>query len=461
MGTKEDLHFLEDERKKLWVEITQLKDQLQQIQHLTPEQVTAVLTKSAEIAHLYEQANTTFASVTEKNQKISSYVSTINDIVAQSKDKLTNIELIDKNAEKLYETASTSSIETINISDQSKDIKDELDIAIADIRSKSQKLEELNLIYDTSEELKEKIDLAYGNIDKNYKEISSLHLKIFGYTKEGEKGEPIKVKGLKDQLENSYSQLTSQLVELQKEIETSKTACTDVKTHWDGQHTSLKDKIESLLPGALTTGLSYAYKDKKDIEIVSMSQSNKSFTYAIYGLIAVSLIPFAISTYLLFKGTALEDVILKLPRIVMAILPLYIPVLWMAYSSSKKVNLSKRLIEEYSHKEALSKTFEGLSGQINNINDSQEKDELKAKLLYNLLEVSAENPGKLIYDYNNADHPLMDALDKSVKLTDAITKIANIPGMSKLTNILAEKDKKIKAEIDEKATDGLATTETT
>jgi hypothetical protein len=320
-------------------------------------------------------------------------------------------------------------------------------------------LNDLNGIFETSSELKEKIDLNYSNIEKHYKEISNLHLKIFGYMKKNEDGDDIKIAGLKDELESSYKNLAAELSNLHKEIETSLNLShensTKVYDHWETQHNSLKEKIESLLPGALTTGLSYAYKEKKDIEIEAMGTANKYFFYAILGLIIISSIPFAVSTYMLLDGSQLEDVILKLPRMVAAILPLYVPVLWMAYSSSKKVNLSKRLIEEYSHKEALSKTFEGLSGQINNIKDNHEKDELRAKLLYNLLEVSAENPGKLIYDYNNADHPLMDALDKSVKLSEAITKIANIPGMSKLTNVLIEKEKKIKADMNDKADEGM------
>jgi hypothetical protein len=75
------------------------------------------------------------------------------------------------------------------------------------------------------------------------------------------------------------------------------------------------------------------------------------------------------------------------------------------------------------------------------------------------LEVSAENPGKLIYDYNNADHPLMDALDKSVKRGEAITRIAKIPGMSKFTNALIEKEKRIQSDMSDKVNEGLQSSE--
>lgn len=69
-------------------------------------------------------------------------------------------------------------------------------------------------------------------------------------------------------------------------------------------------------------------------------------------------------------------------------------------------------------------------------------------MLYNLLEVSAENPGKLISDYNKSDHPLMDALDKSVKLADAVEKLSKIPGITKFTKIATEWKEKADKELD-------------
>jgi hypothetical protein len=121
------------------------------------------------------------------------------------------------------------------------------------------------------------------------------------------------------------------------------------------------------------------------------------------------------------------------------------------------MNLTKRLIEEYSHKEVLSKTFEGLSKQIDGIEDKTTSADLRIKLLYNILEVNSENPGKLISDYNKTDHPLMDALDKSIKLTNAVTKLSKIPGFSKLAATLERKSKKILNEETKKVDAGLAT----
>lgn len=456
MGAKEDIAYLEDERKKLWAEVEKLKEQIKKI---VPDTVLSVLEKSERINELNEETEKIYVSIANKNQKCSSDASAISENAEESSSKLALIQNLYKQSEELFQKASTNSNELINLSERSKEIKATLDSVTSEIKVKSDALVELNKIQDGIIATEEKINLIHTNVGNFHKEIRSQHTKIFGYTKENEDGTKSKVPGMKDELETSYKNLETELEELHHDIgatlEHSVQNSLEIQKYWESKHSSLVDQIEKLLPGALTTGLSYAYRDKKDIEVKAMDKANKYFFFAILGLIAISLIPFGVSIYMLIHGSLLEEVILKLPRMVMAILPLYIPALWMAYSLSKKVNLSKRLIEEYAHKEALSKTFEGLSGQINNLTDGLEKDELRAKLLYNLLEVSAENPGKLIYDYNNADHPLMDALDKSVKLSEAITKIANIPGMSKLTNVLIEKEKKLKADMDEKAEEGM------
>ena len=195
--------------------------------------------------------------------------------------------------------------------------------------------------------------------------------------------------------------------------------------------------------------------EKKKDEIKESDKHNKKFDRAIYGLIAVSLIPFSIATHSLYNKVELIEVIYRMPRVILSILPLYIPILWLAYSSSKKLNLSKRLIEEYTHKEVLSKTYEGLSTQINNLEDSNISRDLKNKLLYNVLEISSENPGKLISDYNKSDHPLMDALDKSVQLANSVEKLSKLPGIKRLASVIDKKTKDILNDNDNKVNKGL------
>jgi chromosome segregation ATPase len=463
VGTKDELAYLEEERKKLWEEVSSLKNEIRKIQKQTPEEVKAILDKSAQIDQLQGQIATIHSVAVTQNQKIDSSTAALAEAVSHAEELKVNFDSIYSEGYKLFQAASANSTELLNLSGYSKEIKTTLDTLLADFKAKSETLTELNEILDEATSTEEKINLIHTNVDKYHKETRSLFTKIFGYDKENEDGTKSKVPGLKDELEVTYKSLETKLNELHGGIDTALALSIEnsiqVQKYWEIEHGSLKERIKSLLPEALTAGLSHAYEKKKEDELEAMGKSNRLFEAAIVGLVAVSLIPFIVSVYLLSNGTGIEDAILKLPRLAISIFPLYVPILWMAYSSSKKVNLSKRLIEEYSHKEALSKTFEGLSEQINNIKDGHEKYELKAKLLYNLLEVSAENPGKLIYDYNNADHPLMDALDKSVKLGEAITRIAKIPGMSKFTNALIEKEKRIQSDMSDKVNEGLQSSE--
>ncbi|MFM5417219.1 hypothetical protein ACEUAV_00005 [Aeromonas veronii] len=202
-----------------------------------------------------------------------------------------------------------------------------------------------------------------------------------------------------------------------------------------------------MLPQAMTAGLASAYNEKIEKEIIEQQKHEKSFNWSIFYLVLISLLPFAVNAYrLLSSGDSLIVIIKDTPYLLSAMLPLYIPVLWLAYTTNKSYKLSKRLIEEYTHKGVVSKTFEGLSNQIDELEDQNISQELRVKLLFNIVSVNTENPGKLISNYDKSDHPLMDALDKSAQLADAVTKLSKIPGFSAIAKKLDEKANQIVAD---------------
>ncbi len=288
-------------------------------------------------------------------------------------------------------------------------------------------------------------------------EIDELHKLILGEDVADADGESQHIDGIKDELDATYKQLT----ETASGLETATTnAVNDItekhnlllknrQTDYEtmlaratGRYEQINSQLTGLLPGAMAEGLSAAYEKKKDSEEILLTKFEKRFAQAIYGLVAISVIPFSVDIYLLaFEGKDLVQVVKDTPSLIVSILPIYFPVLWLAYSTSKKANLSKRLIEEYTHKLVLGKTFSGLSNQIETLpHQGLVKEELRIKLLFNVLQVSAENPGKLITDYNKSDHPLMDALEKSSKLTESLDALAKIPGFSAIAKRLSEKN---------------------
>jgi chromosome segregation ATPase len=467
MNKEERLEYLEDERKKIWLRLSSLEDQLKK-KTSDYEAEAKVASEQAEIyKKASEDSNKIIASNLEEVQNKLSKVKTdfvefeklFNDIKQNSESASANNELIGtihKSLEAQSESVKSQIAEIQKIFD-SKPVLDE-------------RLSKLEEVFKKGDDYDSKLNTLYKSINDRKKEIDELYYEIIGYSETDESGQETEVKGLKDELEESYNELTKKMKDsedvLNKLVNETKnwyTAFTTEKkdeftnltTKWTAEYSGVLAKIETLLPNALTTGLSYAYSEKKKAEEDENKSHRTSFNYAIGGLVAISLIPFAISIVSLFQGTELVEVIMRVPRIVLAILPLYLPVLWVAYSANRKMNLAKRLIEEYSHKEVLSKTFEGLSKQIDSIDDKDTSADLRIKLLYNILEVNSENPGKLISDYNKSDHPLMDALDKSIKLTNAVTRLSKIPGFTKLASTLAKKSEDILKDETKKAEAGL------
>jgi uncharacterized coiled-coil DUF342 family protein len=436
--------YLDEERKKLWLEINDLKD--------------AVNKKTSDYEKEAKQASKKCSEFRNRSQEAKESVS---DALAEAESKLkklqTNyaeVELKLSESEKISTRAFEHS-ENINSVISKSEMISEL---FENKEQLSEKLESLSEILAQGQDSSNKINTLYNSIMKRKKEFDELFYEINGYEETDEAGEETHVNGLKDDLYETFNTLNDDLEELKKSLSTLKSDTSNnydkfldeerekfkqLSDEWSEEYTQLTQKVKDLLPEALTAGLSYAYSEKRIDEIKNGKWFNRTFSAAIFGLVVVSLLPFFINIHLLQEGKSLEAVIYDMPRLVVAILPLYVPFLWLAYSANKKANLSKRLVEEYTHKEVLSKTYEGLSSQIDGLQDSDITAELKTKLLFNILDVSSENPGKLISDYNKADHPLMDALDKSSKLSDAVNSLAKIPGFSRLATILEKKSDEI------------------
>lgn len=299
-------------------------------------------------------------------------------------------------------------------------------------------------------------------------EIDDLRDKILGKDMEVD-GSNVHVDGIKDKLEKTYIDIDSRIKNLEVDIQ----ILTDsIKSNHDSQlakHTKtfedlvslstsrideVDTELKNLMPGGMAAGLSAAYAKKKEDETESLVKSEEKFQRAIFAMAGISGIPLLVNIYLLFwQKIGIIKVIQDTPNLLLAILPLYLPALWIAISLNKKINLSKRLIEEYTHKEVLGKTFSGISNQIETLKaDGGTKEELRTRLLFNLLQVSAENPGKLITNYNKSDHPLLSVLENSKTLSDSMEALSKIPGLEVITKGLAARaEKKIEDTVKEVA----------
>jgi len=464
-----ELEYLEDERKKLWNKVTEIENDVKKKSSDSEKEAKQHSKKASEFRNKCESAlelamqySNEAKSNLDKTESIKKEVLELKNLIAE-----------------FFKEADESN-DSINEYYQSiNERKEKIETDITKLEELFEKHEDysdniatLESFFEDGEVINTKINTLHKLILSKKKEIDGMYSEIFGYTEEGESGdeEAIHIEGLRDKLESSYDKLIEQQESLKKDIELFKESAntnytnlvtdkqndfSSVITKWEKEYKSVLDKIKSLLPQALTTGLSHAYSEKKKIEEIDSAKLANKFRTATYGLVAVSIIPFAISILSWFSGKELQQLIIDMPRLVLAILPLYVPVLWLAYSANKKLNLSKRLIEEYTHKEVLSKTYEGLSTQTAEIRDDRMSMELKNKLLHNLISVSSENPGKLISDYNKSDHPLSDTLEKSLQLVNSVEKLADFPGMNKITSLIGKKSKKLIEETKQKVEVGL------
>lgn len=479
--TKDRLKFLEEERERLWSRVVNLErsengliERLSILEETVDKKTTDYEKEAKDAAanavaskgkakKIHVEASEIFLkiqSVLDEAQAIKETVNVVRNETEEVKNNANSDYKKFKSTFEKYETSFQLLEGRIN----------KIEFFFENHPNLDTQIDNLDDLLAKADENSSKINTVYRNVVTRKGEIDELYNDIIGYSTTDEDGKEVSIEGLKDELEKSYSDIhekTEALVERVDEIfeDTSKDLgefleekqlnITAMIESWEKSYQAADKQIKELLPGALTTGLSHAYSEKKAEELKSYTSLTTSFNWGIGGLVAVSFIPFCISIYFLINGEDLNAVIDRIPKMAIAILPLYLPVLWLAISANKKRNLSKRLIEEYTHKEVLSKTFQGLSTQINNLEENEISNELKIRLLFNLLEVSSENPGKLISNYDSSDHPLMEVLDQSSKLQGSIEKLEKIPGLDKIVKMLDTKYKRIVEEQGKKIAEGI------
>ena len=463
--------LINEEKNHLWKRIDELGGELEKAQlslstleKTAPEHFSKTVGNQRKTAEIKNKATTQFEAI----QEIVKSVEDGKELVEELKQSISSAhdKSITQQAE-ITETlaaAESQKNELVETKLESESTIQDLKELVEEKNLLSQRIETVTEQVESSEKLTKTLKTLLMNATSERKEIRQIYDDVFGHSYEDELGEVQQVEGLKEQLDSSYQKIKEDLSilsnELSKTIDTQSTKLEELvdifNEKTDEAITSANDKyqgivykIDALLPTALTAGLSGAYVEKIKVEKVQLEKHEKSFFFAIVGLIICSSIPLMYSVFrVLFQGQEFVSVIKDTPTIFSLMLPVYAPILWVAYSSNKSYKLSKRLIEEYTHKEVSSKTFEGLSTQISKIGEDESSGELRTRLLFNLLQVNSENPGKLISDYNNSDHPIIDAIDKSSKLADAINKLDNVPLVG---NLLKHLNAKAQAKVEQKA----------
>ena len=419
-----DLAYLNEERVKLWQRITELEK--------------LIAERPFDLEKEAKQASRETSKYRNRAQERSEEAEVLVGTIRTIKDDLQATQtLIEANKAALESQmsvveTSVSTLENLEVATNKKVTTIEAKIAkveevFAEHPDLEAEIDTLDATIAKANESSSRVTAISKNTASRKAEIDELYYEIAGTeTTDEETGQVTRTEGLRDNLENQYDKLEEDLKRKTKELgeirdqaqqdfddfnERKDIEAGEYLDAWDTKYTEIEATISGLLPRALTAGLSGAFYDKKKAEQDAFDSLRAQFLWGVGGLVIVSLIPFGLSVNFLMNDVGWDVVIARMPRLVLAILPLYLPVLWVAFAANKKMNLSKRLIEEYSHKEVLSRTFHGLSTQIEKTKGEGISEELRTRLLVNFLTASAENPGKLISNYETSDHPVMDFME--------------------------------------------------
>jgi len=411
--TSKKIDYLEEERQKLWDRVLELEKKIDE--------------KPSDVEKEAKQSS----------RKAAEYRNKTEERLNQAKVLLDKISSLESEIETKYESVNSKHIEILETSSEiitdGQNLKDTLTTINEVLENhpnlKSEVLQLDNQI-ESIEENSSKASTTYKGILSKKTEIDTLYREIMGYEDEDEDGKSVRIEGLQTKLEKTYNDLDIKSESLKENLENLKISSEEnyedfikinqedlntIKDNSKKEYDEINKKIESLLPNALTAGLSSAFIAKKAEEEKLHLEYKGSFKSGILFLTIAAVLPIAISVFFLSQGSTLTEIIERSPKVILSFLPLYIPLIWITISANKKVNLSKRLIEEYSHKQVMSMTIEGLSKQIENIENSELSEELRVNLIRNFLEVTSENPGKLISNYQKSDNPFLNLLDRDRK----------------------------------------------
>ncbi|XKH00792.1 hypothetical protein LG325_11955 [Marinobacter nauticus] len=208
---------------------------------------------------------------------------------------------------------------------------------------------------------------------------------------------------------------------LKEEIEARKKQLDSFKEKQEVRYKAINEEIEGLLPGATSAGLATAYFDLKESFNRPIENYTRLFYASIGCLVIISLI--SITQEISLSGVKFIDVsdFSKLASNILYKMPIVLPILWLAVFSSKRRSEALRLQQEYSHKEALAKSYQNFKIQIEALNEPSE--DLMKKLLEAAIEAVSTNASETLDKKNEEKTPVNMGIDE---LTGNIEKLKKL-----------------------------------
>lgn len=165
-----------------------------------------------------------------------------------------------------------------------------------------------------------------------------------------------------------------------------------------------------MLPGATSAGLATAYRELKESFNDSIKNNSRLFYGALFGIFVTALM--LITKQVGFWFIEFIDVSNGAPLFTNLLykLPILLPLLWLAMFASKRRSEDRRLQQEYSHKEALAKSYQSFKQQIESL--KTEDDALMKQLLEKAITAIAFNASTTLDGKHGDKMPVLEVLDK-------------------------------------------------
>lgn len=216
--------------------------------------------------------------------------------------------------------------------------------------------QKVNVLYEEIEKKNSEFEGIILEVKDEQKELLTFKNEMLGtFTAEGN----IKEEGLQQRLTDLENELHV-FDELQK-------------TKID----ELKNKIESLLPGATSAGLAFSYKTAKDEYATKISKTTCRFNLGIGLLFVVALV------IIIWDACNKPDISTVNSFLVYLSYRLLLisPIVWFTSYNALQNRHLFRLQEEYAHKKAIAESYEGFKRQVEKIDAIDEETTMLKDLL--------------------------------------------------------------------------------
>lgn len=309
-------------------------------------------------------------------------------------------------------------IENFNLEEKNKKLLNEIEEKSKFINEIYENIDEMqkNIFGDEESEeegWKEEIEGFYNDLFQDNKEEESYKTQIENILGES-KSNSEEIKEIKNKLEDTKviakNEKDEDILDEEGEIiyRTKKGLLTTIQEFYKKQnekYDTLFERIEGLLPGAASAGLSSAYeKNVKDYK-----ESVNIWTKVFIFILTILVIFSGVNFYRIFNVENLQ----KISSVLLKSIPVSLTLIWMTYFCSKRRSEEKRLGEEYQHKLAMSKTYVGYRREIEKL--SKDDKELSLKLLTIMIKAMEYNPSFTLEGKHGDKMPIQEAVEKAIE----------------------------------------------